>query len=67
MNQQDFDWEAVIDEAENKEEEVHEEAEVQGESGSREKFFYAEDEVELERAQADRIEAELDRVQAENA
>ncbi|GAB2294786.1 hypothetical protein Dimus_028979, partial [Dionaea muscipula] len=39
MNQQDFDWEAVIDEVEIKEEEVREEAEVQGESGLGEKFL----------------------------
>ncbi|GAB2272753.1 hypothetical protein Dimus_007572 [Dionaea muscipula] len=44
--QQDFDWEAVIDEVEIEGEEVHEGAEVQGESGSAEKFYDAEDEVQ---------------------
>ncbi|GAB2278176.1 hypothetical protein Dimus_012870, partial [Dionaea muscipula] len=44
--QQDFDWEAVIDEVEIKEEEVHGEAEIQGESGSAEKFYNVEDEVQ---------------------
>ncbi|GAB2273126.1 hypothetical protein Dimus_007931 [Dionaea muscipula] len=43
--QHDFDWEAMIDEVELQEENVNEEAEIQGESGSAEKFYDAEDEV----------------------
>ncbi|GAB2275909.1 hypothetical protein Dimus_010656 [Dionaea muscipula] len=43
---EDFNWEVVIDEVELQEEEVHDEAEIQGESGSAEKFYDAEDEVQ---------------------
>ncbi|GAB2294558.1 hypothetical protein Dimus_028763 [Dionaea muscipula] len=46
VNPESFDWEAVIDEVEIEKEDVNEEAEVQGESGSGEKFFDAEDEVQ---------------------
>ncbi|GAB2295850.1 hypothetical protein Dimus_030003, partial [Dionaea muscipula] len=46
QNQQDFDWEVVIDEVELQDENANEEAEVQGESWSGEKLFYAEDEVQ---------------------
>ncbi|GAB2303591.1 hypothetical protein Dimus_037578 [Dionaea muscipula] len=42
--QQEFDWEAVIDEIEIQEEEMTKEAEIQGESGSDDKFYDAEDE-----------------------
>ncbi|GAB2270973.1 hypothetical protein Dimus_005830 [Dionaea muscipula] len=44
--QQEFDWEAVIDEVEIEREEVEKEAEIQGESGSDDKFYDAEVEVE---------------------
>ncbi|GAB2292891.1 hypothetical protein Dimus_027119 [Dionaea muscipula] len=40
--QQEFDWEAVIDEVEIEREEVEKEAEIQGESGSDDKFYDAE-------------------------
>ncbi|GAB2285995.1 hypothetical protein Dimus_020418 [Dionaea muscipula] len=45
-NQEDFDWEAVIDEVEIQREEMEKEAEIQGESGSDDKFFDAEVGVE---------------------
>ncbi|GAB2297976.1 hypothetical protein Dimus_032058 [Dionaea muscipula] len=40
-NQEDFDWEAVIDEVEIQREEMEKEAEIQGESGSVDRFFDA--------------------------
>ncbi|GAB2278691.1 hypothetical protein Dimus_013365 [Dionaea muscipula] len=45
-NQEDFDWEAAIDEVEIQREEMEKEAEIQGESGSDDKFYDAEVEVE---------------------
>ncbi|GAB2297694.1 hypothetical protein Dimus_031781 [Dionaea muscipula] len=47
VNQEEnFDWEVVIDEVDVQEEEVNEETEIQGESGSVEKFYDAEDEIQ---------------------
>ncbi|GAB2292793.1 hypothetical protein Dimus_027027 [Dionaea muscipula] len=45
-NQEDFDWEAVIDEVEIQREEMEKEVEIQGESGSAEMFYDVEVEVE---------------------
>ncbi|GAB2289796.1 hypothetical protein Dimus_024100 [Dionaea muscipula] len=45
-NQEDFDWDAVIDEVEIQREEMEKEAKIQGESGSDDKFFDAEVGVE---------------------
>ncbi|GAB2284415.1 hypothetical protein Dimus_018869 [Dionaea muscipula] len=50
--QQDFDWEAVIDDVELQEEEVHE---IQGESGSAENFYDAEDEVQGSDVMIDKV------------
>ncbi|GAB2273824.1 hypothetical protein Dimus_008596 [Dionaea muscipula] len=55
-NKDDFDWEAVIDEAT-----------VEGESGSDDQFYDAQVEAEFERKRANRFHDDLEKAKAENA